>query len=599
MPSALIQLPVPHPDPLHARTNVPLGPGYLAAYAATLGEPTVLAPRAVQDHGGDDAILHWLDSLRPSVLGFTTWLWNIERSLYIARAWKALHPDTVVVVGGAEIAEGRSATGADIEVAGEGEAAWARILRSRGTGLPPRLGPETATDLGRTADPYLAGILAPEPGDSVYLETVRGCTRRCEYCYYSGASASGGLRPFPRERIARVVELARDRGAADIYIMDPCFNAAPDHLEKLGLLAAANTGRIPLHTEIELESVTPRSADLYREAGFVSVEAGLQSTNREALRAVSRGFRRAEFLRGARLLADRGIRVRTGIIMGLPCETPSTFLETITFVRDAGLGDGAEVHPLAVLPGTGLRRRAAALGLDYMGRPPYWVLSNGRMGPTEMAGALREAQDLLDLDFFPPALAHFRDPAPGLTGYRDLRRAGAARILARELEDGAILLATSLTLRLAGPEPGDPEALARIGRALRRRSPHTMTQLVVECSRPPPWDPWEDVAAAFHEPDHYLDRVHYYHAEAQMRHSTRLIHLTADPATASLYYTPGAGERLCFDLHLRYTPALERNPEILDHQPPLVARDTARDLPPAVVSAYRGAENLIVREDAP
>lgn len=605
--AALLQLPVPDARPEAARANVPLAAGYLAAWSGLAGPAgrTILPPRAVQDHGGDAAILAWLEAEGPAAVGFTTYLWNIERTLWLARALKRRRPDTVVVLGGPEIAPGHpimvngSAPEVDAFVIGEGEEAWADILNALSCGgrMGRVSGARAPLDTNRLPDPYLTGALATRPGDSLFLETVRGCTRRCDFCYY--AKASPALRSLPAERIGALFSLARERGVADLYVMDPCFNASPDFLDKLALMALHNTSRIPLHTELELEAVTPEVAVLLERAGFVSVEAGLQSTNRAALRAVHRGWRREDFVRGGALLQEHGIAVRTGVILGLPRDTMEGFLLTLEFVRAHGLADGMELYPLAVLPGTTVRSRAAALGLEYMRDPPYWVLSNGAMREPELIEAIELAEAALDMDFFQPVLPRFSDPAPGLVGFRDLRGPDAAARFLEELRAHPECLSSRLALLLDGPLPHHGEALLATGRRVHEASPHTLVQLVVDCQRPPPYASWDRLARSFFAPGRYFDRIHYYKRDPQERFSVRLVHLTGDADVAERYYTdPDAPP---FDLLLRFSPALLRAGSVLEHLPPLLVEAGVAGLSPASRAAlaerYRGAENLIVAKE--
>ena len=59
-------------------------------------------------------------------------------------------------------------------------------------------------------------------------------------------------------------------------------------------------------------------------------------------------------MRGAALLRAQGIQIRTGVILGLPGDDLEGFAATLRFLKGHGLAGGAEVYPLAVLPGTAL-----------------------------------------------------------------------------------------------------------------------------------------------------------------------------------------------------------------------------------------------------
>jgi len=73
---------------------------------------------------------------------------------------------------------------------------------------------------------------------------------------------------LPASRLQAILPWAREHGVPEIYVMDPCFNNAAAWRERLKLIASLNQGRIPLHTEIRLESIDASSAALLAEAGF-------------------------------------------------------------------------------------------------------------------------------------------------------------------------------------------------------------------------------------------------------------------------------------------------------------------------------------------
>jgi hypothetical protein len=308
---------------------------------------------------------------------------------------------------------------------------------------------------------------------------------------------------------------------------------------------------------------------------------------------VHRGFRRDDFLRGAREVRRRGMEIRTGVILGLPRDTMEGFLGTVEFVKDNGLGDGVEIYPLSVLPGTNVRARAAELDLRYMPDPPYWVLGNGAMREPDFVEALEIAEAAFDIDFFQPVLPRFENPWPGLVSYRDLRAPGeAARFLA-EIRSSPAILATSLSLLLGGPGPREPRELEAIGRVVRAASPHTSVRLVVEHDRMPPYAPWARVADAFHVPGSYLDRIHYYATDAQGRFSVRLLHLTGDPVVAERYFANADAPP--FDVLLRYSRRLLEPGSVLDRMVPLLVPDELSTVERAALAErYRGAEGLIV-----
>jgi hypothetical protein len=600
---ALVQLPLPDADEGTAAANVPLAAGCLRAFSAAHGGPGPdrlrVLPRDLAGHGGDAAILDWLASGGFDAVGFTAHAWSVERALLLAGRLRERRPGTRVVFGGPEVVPGHPVLNSphvDAGVVGEGESAFLAALDAladpgAATPMPRMFRADGPADLSSFPNPYLAGLVERDAADPVYLETVRGCPNRCSYCHYT--KEFPGVRSWPGSVLDAIVPWAAALGVPEIYLMDPTFNGTPGWEAKLASIARLNTTGIPLHTELRLENVGARHAALFERAGFRSVEAGLQSTNPAALRAVRRPWNRDRFLRGASLLSGRGIEIRTGVILGLPGDTPEGFRATVRFLEEAGLADGMEVYPLAVLPGTDLRRDAAALGITYQRFPPYHVLSTPLMSADEIAACIRWLEHERRAEFFPPVAPTFRDPAPGLVGFLDLRPPGAADAAPASFDR----LANRVTL-LAGDELARaPGRLEQIGRRLLDASPSSLVQLVLETDAPLADGLLDRLAEAFHEPAHHLNRARLLDDDPQGRSSIRLFRLTADARAADRALD--AGERC--DLVLRWParPAGLARKLLADHPFVLLDADVAPADAARLRSRYQDFERLLLAADRP
>jgi hypothetical protein len=597
---ALLQLPIPDPDPALAGANVPLAAGYLKACLPSALRQTVrIPPRELARYGGDAAILDWLADQEPGLTGFSCYLWNLERSLWLASRLKERVPASRVVFGGPEIAEGRPVLdhpAVDAFVQGEGEPVFAGLLG----GELPRFTRAPLASLEALPNPYAAGALEARADEPLYLETLRGCPHRCSYCFYGKQFPS--VRRFPEAILPEVFALARERGVPEIYLMDPSFTSARGMEERLARLAALNPTGIPLHAELRLEAVGPEAARRLRQAGFASVEAGLQSVNRSALASVGRSFRRDAFLRGAALLQAQGIPIRTGVILGLPGDDLEGFAATLAFLKDHGLAAGAEVYPLAVLPGTALRDEAASLGVSYMPTPPYWVLRAPGWSETDLFRGVRLAEEALAGELFAPIVPRFADPAPGITAYLDLRSGSPAaslrclQLLERAASDpGSLRLAGCVTLLFSVAQLSSAAGLnelRRLGERLLAANPFGLFQLVIEAAQSPPLEPALHLAEAFHRPGNYFDRSRYYQEDPQGRFSARLYHLTADPDSARRHYE----QMPPFDLILEYTPRLLSSArDVLEEHPILLIRHSLKlEEEKELREIYKGLSKLLV-----
>jgi hypothetical protein len=254
-----------------------------------------------------------------------------------------------------------------------------------------------------------------------------------------------------------------------------------------------------------------------------------------------------------------------------------------------------------VLPGTTMRERAAGLGVDHMPLPPYWVLRTAGFTETDLFRGVRLAEEALEGELFAPLVPRFADPAPGITGFLDLRAGSPAaslaslQVLERAAEDPASLrLANSVTVLLSVEQlesASGLDELRRLGERLLAANPFGLYQLVIEGQEPPP-EPAARLAEAFHHPGNYFDRSRYYQEDPQGRFSARLFHLTADPDAARRHYE----EPLPFDLILGYTPRLlSSGRDLLEEHPLLLLERPLQEAEQREINAlYAGRTRLLI-----
>src|SRR5690242_16307438 len=103
----LVQLPIPPPGPGPIRGNVPLAAGYLKLLARSRGledgYEIEIFPSSLANRLSEEGLASEILKRRPWLVGFTCYLWNIERTLWIARRIKELDPQVQIMLGGPEI----------------------------------------------------------------------------------------------------------------------------------------------------------------------------------------------------------------------------------------------------------------------------------------------------------------------------------------------------------------------------------------------------------------------------------------------------------------------------------------------------------------
>ena len=409
-----VQLPQLDNDTGSDHENVPLAAAYLQYAAERAGEGRYY--RFERLSAADEAcdtpsLAQRLAVRRPAVLALSLYVWNVERSLRLARAVKALWPQVWIVAGGPEVARRhplifRSRVLDAIGV-GEGEGVFPALLAACRQGRHPDLesvavrtrqgyrwgrAPVPEVSLDEALPPADYAACRPDARGIAYLETSRGCPFRCTYCRYPHLRRR--MTFLAPDEVARRVAALRGLGAREIRLVDPTFNAHPRFADVLERLGRANRDRrVRFFVELGAERVTDEQADRLAAAHVTEVEVGMQSRSADVLAAIRRPTDLGALEQGVRRLVRRGMRVTLDVMYGLPRQRRR---DVDACVRWARRLRGVDVQCLQtlLLPGTELRERRAEWGVRACGLPPYGVLATS----TLTAGDMRRIEARLAAD---------------------------------------------------------------------------------------------------------------------------------------------------------------------------------------------------------
>jgi hypothetical protein len=336
-----------------------------------------------------------------------------------------------------------------------------------------------------------------------------------------------------------------------------------------------------------LEGITPEIANLMKEAGFKSVEAGLQSTHQKSLDAIARSWNRGKFIQGAKLLTEAGIDVKTGVIMGLPFDGPEHFEDTLDFILHLGLEESMEIYPLSLIPGTKLRDEAQEYHLNYMPHPPYWVTETPFMTETDMKQTIEMVEHKIGIEFFPPIIPLFHDIEPGLIHFKDL--SGKAT-QSNDILNHPERIGQSLTLLIDKKTPR--QLLMDIAKGIKDNNPFTLVQIIIQQDSVPNKEDLQDLIDAFYDENHFFNHIHRFKMDSQNLHSLRFFHLTDNLDTAEKYlYQP-----MFCDLIVKYTPQLlVQGQGILEAKPILLLNSQIGSIEQTKLNKlYEGFEDFLL-----
>jgi radical SAM superfamily enzyme YgiQ (UPF0313 family) len=538
MPILFVQLPPSRFSFVDAPANIPLAAGFLASaldsFVDQPGSAAIVGPEIV-DVFADEGLVRIISEHEPVVVAFSLYVWNVQRSLFIASGIKKLVPQVKILVGGPEVTPDNDWVvrhpAVDAGVFGEGESRISDVLQALlgrgdmghipGTFFAARTGLQGDADVSEPWDltdclyPYLDGRIRESIDGTVFLETVRGCPYRCRYCYYH--KAFDEIRYHPSKSIEQVLCWAYGEGSRvrEVYLMDPTFNARPGFSDLLRYVRALRKSDYPrLHTELRADLLSEEDAVLLREAGVGSVEIGLQSTNREALRQAGRKGDPQKIERGVSFLKKQGIEVTTGIILGLPGDTPEGFLGTLNWLKRTE--SYSVIHPfvLSVLPGTDFRAAASELGLDYDRRPPYYVRSTDTFSEMNLRSALLEFEETFDteIDAIDPSslvdrgsgVLHRLNRADYVSKWVLNPQKGECEVVLPEIMAKA---SDPFTMWFRGIGSEDSQrTILDLAARFSRANPHTVVHMIFEFLELPQLSFWDKLLEVSAQPDTFLNR---------------------------------------------------------------------------------------------
>ena len=338
---------------------------------------------------------------KPDVLLFSCYIWNIVYVRELAENCKKIMPEVPVWLGGPEVSYDaekflRENPAADGILCGEGEETFRLLAECYAAGQadtehlaeipglvfrkpvesaarPIRVNtPAPLPDLSALPFPY--GELAEFENRIIYYESSRGCPFSCSYCL---SSIEKSVRFRDIEKVCRELQFFLDRRVPQVKFVDRTFNCRKSHAMAVwSYILEHDNGITNFHFEIEAELLDEEELALLERMrpGLVQLEIGVQSANRETLKAVRRSTD-LEQLRSVveRIRDGKNIHQHLDLIAGLPFEDYESFGHS--FDQAFALKpEQLQLGFLKVLKGAPMYEDARKYGIAYRSQPPYEVL---------------------------------------------------------------------------------------------------------------------------------------------------------------------------------------------------------------------------------
>ena len=325
-----------------------------------------------------------VDRLRGfDLVAFSLYVWNVELSMAIVRALRAVEPDTIIVVGGPHVPDRvgpflRDAPGVDVACHGEGERTFTEILDAApdrdwasvasvsfvtadgALASTPRR--ERVGELDTLPSPYLTGVFDPliaqhpATGWIMTWETNRGCPFSCTFCDWGSATASSVYR-FGMDRLMHEIAWMGARRVGFVFCCDANFGMLPRDLDIARALVEQRE-RTGWPFSLSVQNTKNARERAYQVQTLIAgslntlgVTISLQSANRETLTNIKRrNISSGAFEELQRRFAADGVYTYTDLILGLPGETYEQFADGVSHVVATGQHNHVQFHNCSVLP---------------------------------------------------------------------------------------------------------------------------------------------------------------------------------------------------------------------------------------------------------
>ncbi len=359
---------------------------YLKAYA---GELCDIRIEEFTINQRVDSIAAEIFRIKADIVGFSTYIWNIEEVLDISRIIKIVSPETRILLGGPEVSYDpveilQSNRFIDIVIYGEAEETFRELITGKNVdeidGLAYRKGDEVFINPQRPLIENLDDIPFPYSENDglenkiVYYEASRGCPFNCSFCL---SSTIPGLRRFSIDRVKRELDFLIGSGARQIKFVDRTFNADKSFAHQIMEHIAQNSKQMTsFHAEISAHLVDHEQLEFFKglRKGLFQFEIGVQSTNQDTINAIGRITDFNKLKEVSKAIASFGnIHQHLDLIAGLPFEDYHRFSKSFD--------DLFEINPekiqlgfLKLLKGSRLRDEAELHGYEFLEKAPYEVL---------------------------------------------------------------------------------------------------------------------------------------------------------------------------------------------------------------------------------
>ncbi len=389
----------------------------LKAYAgAEYADYIDIREYTINNHRED--ILADIYKCRPSVIGISVYIWNVDMVRELVRDLGKILPDTDIYLGGPEVSyesqKYLELSNVRAIFIGEGEVTFKELIKAYVNAVKAICASERAdvssfsnkpAPLSDEALNSIKGLLTPngytgtqdtvsmdnlpflyqtlDKNDSlledfanriIYYESSRGCPFRCSYCL-SSIDKTTHFRSL--DLVFKELDFFLENKVKQVKFIDRTFNCNAKRACQIWKhLIDNDNGVTNFHFEIAADILTEEEIDIIAQMrpGLVQLEIGVQTTNEDTLRAINRPTSISHLTEVVgRIRKNNNVHIHLDLIAGLPYEDYTSFKQSFNDVF-AMKPDQLQLGFLKVLNGAPIKAQADEFGIRYTSDAPYEVL---------------------------------------------------------------------------------------------------------------------------------------------------------------------------------------------------------------------------------
>ena len=275
---------------------------------------------------------------KPDIVGFSVYIWNSEYTFKIIKELKKIMKNVKIYLGGPEVSYNSKKIMEEIKeidgiISGSGEYSFFTLLKdgeSKTEGLYYRRENEiyynereTSFNIDEIPFPYTEEELE-DSTKILYYESSRGCPFLCAYCL---SSIDKRVLFFNEEKVLKELKIFLDKKVKLVKFVDRTYNLKKErYMQIWNFLLENYQEETSFHFEISADMLESDVIEFLKKIpkGYFQFEIGVQSSNRDTLKAVNRNTDLKQ-LRDNVIQIGENIHLHLDLIAGLPHENFETF----------------------------------------------------------------------------------------------------------------------------------------------------------------------------------------------------------------------------------------------------------------------------------